>query len=220
MRVAIWIVAAAWTCLVTPALAQESTDLTRLCSRVGDVKVGQWAEYRMSGSQQNGMDRMRLAIIGTQQVAGTNAWWIEMKMSGAKGGMITQVLASGYPYDTDDIHEMVMKSGDQPAMKLPRQALGMMRGRMAPAPAVGAADHCAKAKVVGIESVSVPAGEFEALHIEPVDAKSDVWASGEVPFGMLRVLGKDFELTLLGHGADAKSSISETPMTMPGMGGR
>lgn len=220
MRVAHWIVVAACTCLVAPALAQESASLAELCSQVGDVRVGQWAEYQMSGGDQQGVDRMRLAIIGTQQVAGAKAWWIEVKMSGKQGGMITQVLASGYPYETDDIHEMVMKAGDQPAMKLPKQALGMMRGRMAPTPAVGGADRCAKAKVVGVESVKVPAGEFEALHIEPVDAKSHVWASGKVPFGMLRVLADDFELTLLGHGGDAKSSISETPMSMPGMGGR
>lgn len=217
MRLAYLIAAIAWLCL---AGAAEAQDLSTLCNQVGDVQVGQWAEYEMKGGGKDGTHRMRLAIIGAKPGADETAYWVEMKMAGKEGEMITQVLVSGYPYQPDDIEEMVMKAGKEPAMKMPRQMLGMMRGRMPKSPTMGDADRCGQARVVGWESVVVPAGEFRALHFEPVDSKANVWATQEVPFGMVKVVDEKIELVLLAHGKDAKSSISETPVSMPGMGGR
>jgi len=210
-----WIVGlGCWLAFAWPAAAE---DLSAMCDEVLDVKVGQWAEYRMTGAEANGPSRMRLAIVGTQQVAGKPAYWIEMQMAGGPGSMTTQVLAGGYPYRADQIHEMVVKMGGQPAMKMPPQSLAMMRSRMGVTPSMGAADSCRKAKVVGWESITVPAGEFRALHLQPADARAQVWAAQKIPFGMVKVVHAEGTLELTGHGWDAKSSISETPRSLPGM---
>jgi len=70
--------------------------------------------------------------------------------------------------------------------------------------------------VVGWESVTVPAGTFRALHVKTDDG-GEVWASRDVPFGLVRTHGKQGDLALTGRGADAKSSITEKPLEMPAM---
>ncbi len=199
-----------------PAVAQ---DLSQMCEKVKDVQVGQWAEFQMSSGGMGGSGGMRLAIVGTQDVAGSEAYWIELRMTGDQGSVITQILVGGYPYDPEQIHEMVLKMGNQPAMKVPGQMMGMMRDRMGTNPALNAAEKCAEAEIVGWESVTVPAGEYRALHIKPVDAQGDVWALDSVPFGLIRFMSADGEIVLVGYGMDATSSITETPQAMPGMGG-
>jgi hypothetical protein len=216
MRVALAAGVAVSVAFAAPAGAQ---DLAQMCDKVLDVQVGQWAEYQMSGGGMGGSGRMRLAIVGTQDVAGENAYWIEMKIAGDQGSMITQVLAGTYPYDSDQIHEMVFKMGDQPAMKVSGQMMGMMRDRMGQNPALEATEKCRDAQIVGWESITVPAGQFRALHLKPADADGDVWALEDVPFGMIKFTDGETEIVLMGHGMDATSSITETPQAMPGMGG-
>src|SRR5439155_743231 len=78
------------------------------------------------------------------------------------------------------------------------------------------ASRCAGAHVVGWESVTVPAGTFRALHVTTEDG-GEVWASREVPFGLVKTHGKQGDLGLTGRGADAKSSITEKPLEMPAL---
>src|SRR6266513_2818053 len=58
------------------------------------------------------------------------------------------------------------------------------------------------------------AGTFRALHVTTDDG-GEVWASRDVPFGLVKTHGKQGDLALTGRGADAKSSITETPLEMP-----
>ena len=75
---------------------------------------------------------------------------------------------------------------------------------------------CQSARVVGWESVSVPAGEFRALHVQPKDG-GDAWVTRDHQFGLVRAVMKDgTTLQLTGRGNDAKSSITETPRSMMG----
>src|SRR6266446_4693592 len=78
------------------------------------------------------------------------------------------------------------------------------------------AGKCSGAHVVGWESVTVPAGTFRALHVTTGDG-GELWASRDVPFGVIKTHGKQGDLALTGRGVDAKSSIAEKPMEMPGM---
>ena len=205
--------------MATAAGVGQAQDLSKMCKTVRDVQVGQWAEYQITDSQEGKSGRMRLAIFGSKDVAGKQAYWIEIKMKADAGSVITQVLAGGYPFEASQIHEMIVKAGDQPAMKMPNQAVAMMRSRIAQTPSLDAANRCEEAKVVGFESIQVPAGEFRALHLKPVDAQVDAWALEEIPFGLIKSRSKDGEVVLLAHGKGAKSSITETPLSLPGMGG-
>jgi hypothetical protein len=216
MRVAL---AAGIALILVLAAPSQAQDLSKMCDKVRSMEVGQWAEYQMAGTKPEESGRMRLAIIGTKDVAGTKAYWVEMKMNSGAGAVVTQVLTGGYPFKSAQIHEMIVKAGDQPAMKMPAQAVAMASNRIARTPSLGAVDKCEQAKIVGWESVTVPAGEFRGLHLKPVDANVDVWALDEVPFGLLKSQGSQGKAVLVGHGKDAKSSIREKPISIPGMGG-
>jgi len=69
--------------------------------------------------------------------------------------------------------------------------------------------------VVGWEQVTVPAGTFRALHIKSADDKTEAWVVPDLYFAMVKATMHEGSLELTAKGADAKSSITETPRTMP-----
>jgi hypothetical protein len=120
---------------------------------------------------------------------------------------------------------MIMKSGDEPAMEMPVQMMKMM-GPDGGLPQMMMQDEEepeveepeAEPVDLGVESVTVPAGTFEAHHWQFVTEEEavDAWVSEKVsPHGLLKMAAKGFEMVLIGHGDDAKSLIAETPQKMP-----
>ena len=192
--------------------AQDATDH---CSAFPQVQTGQWSGYQVTSPQFKGPAAMRFAIFGNEESEGIEHIWYELKMDATEGSMVMQFLVPGYPYDVAQVKTIIMKAGDQPAMKMPEQMLGMMRSRLPKDFAGDAARSCGDAEVVGWEDVTVPAGNFNALHLRTKDG--DAWVSPDVPFGMVKFTGASGNLVLTGHGADATSSIKEKPMEMPGM---
>ena len=92
----------------------------------------------------------------------------------------------------------------------------MMGSRMGQNFATEFAHKCQEMDVVGWEQVTVPAGSFRALHVKHAAEQTDAWLIGDLYFGLLRATLKDgSSLELTGKGADAKSSITETPQMMP-----
>ena len=64
----------------------------------------------------------------------------------------------------------------------------------------------------------MPAGTFRALRVPARGLGKDIWISADVPFGVIKMAEPDGKgLELIAYGADAESSITETPQTMPGM---
>jgi hypothetical protein len=192
-------------------------DLEEVCNEFRQLVVGQWAEYEIASDQ--GKATSRFAVVGTEEAAGKEHYWYETRMESPMGAMIMQLLIPSYPYEQSDIQQAVVKMGDQPAMIVSDQMLAMMQGRGAENPAQDAASACENAELVERESVTVPAGTFNAMHLRVgSDAeKADIWVSSEVPFGMVKLQGEGVELVLLQHGKDAKSSITEKPQRMPGV---
>lgn len=195
-----------------PLAAQGLDDV---CRALSHVTVGQWAEYRFAASDPGESMTMTNALVDTEDVDGVTHYWHETRMAGEEGAMIMQILVPGYPFDIDDIRRSVMKVGDEPAMEVPDQMLGMTRQQGAgDDPANDAAQRCEELTEVGRESVTVPAGTFEAVHVrhESEGDRYDMWVAPEVPFGMVRMLLPDQEeVVLLGHGTDATSSIARDP---------
>lgn len=200
--------------LAGPAAAQS---VEELCATATNVSVGQWARYRLTMPQMdNEPMEMRMAIVGEEAVNGAPHYWFELNMAASQGTMIMQVLVPGWPYDADQVAGMIMKAGDQPAMRMPAQMMGMMAQR---APGGNVArdmlKECRNADIVGTERVTVPAGTFEAVHLRSTaDGGADIWAAAAMPFGLIRMQGRAGEMVLLGHGTDATSSITETPRGM------
>lgn len=211
--------------LVSVARTLPAQNAQELCDAMADVAIGYWAEYQISGAGvEGGSASIRQAIVNAEAVNGTQHWWMETRMETPMGDAIVQMLVPAWPFTTGDVQAMVMKVGGQPAVRMSDQILQMMRSQIPDNPSMQAATRCGEGEVIGWEEVTVPAGTFRALHLRPAPedgTQTDVWASPDVPFGMVRVImtgTEGSEIVLVGHGTDATSSITETPQEMPGMG--
>jgi hypothetical protein len=135
---------------------------------------------------------------------------------GPKARMVMQMLVPGLGYQAGGVRAMIMKSGDEPAMRMPDEMVRMMGGRMGQNLAADMARKCQEMELVGWEQVTVPAGSFRALHVRSATDQTEGWVAPELYFGLLRAKMKDGStMELTGRGTDAKSSITETPQTMP-----
>ena len=196
-----------------PAMAQANC-----LEQVKFPEVGRWAEYK--AHYQNDPYTIRYSVIGSEARAGKDLRWVEMQMtgSGKDKNMVYQMLVPGSFSEMDQVQEVIFKPGDQPAMKMNGQMLSMLRGQFDKQSFLN--QICTGVSLVGKESVSVPAGKFETLHFRSAEHATDSWVSTEVPFSMVKSTGKQHQLELSAHGQGAKSSITEKPQEMGGMGGR
>jgi hypothetical protein len=183
--------------------------------------VGRWAEYQMTSKDGKPLT-MRASIVGQED----EYFWFETVMTGEDGDkMITKMLVSGDPNSEDNLKRMIVKGGDQPAMEMPVQ----MTTGMEPPQAEQEMPET-KSEDLGMESVTVPAGTFQAHHwrFTTGDMVSDVWIDPEIgPYGLVKSTAKDVTMELLANGDGATSLITETPQKMPmqgfpmpGMGGK
>ncbi len=181
--------------------------------------VGQWAEYK--GTMHKDPYTMRYAVVGSEERDGKPMKWLEFRMQNEKKAdrtMVYQVLTPGSPAEMDQVAEIVFKPGDKQAMKLNPMMMKMMRGQLSKNSML--ADICEGTTPAGEESVTVPAGTFKALKYHNTKYNSDTWLVPSRPFVMVKSTGKDFEMSLSSSGDGAKSSITETPSEMPGMGSK
>ena len=188
-------------------------DVAEACATLSRIHVGQWAEYQIRSQNAQESGQARFSIVGTEVVEGQEYYWYEMKMSAAMGTMVMQMLVPSYPYESGEIRSAVMKMGDQPAMKVPDQMLAMMQGQGAGDPAKELAKRCGRAALVGHETITVPAGTFDVLHLRATGGEAgEIWVSVDIPFGLVKITsdGGD-EIVLVGHGNDATSSIADRP---------
>ena len=180
--------------------------------------VGRWAEYK---ALYNGKDpyTVRYAVIGTEKRGGADLKWVEIRMVGAQKdhNMTGQMLVPGSPLDMGKVQEIIFKPGDRPAMKVNGMMMNMIRGQLDKQNFL--ADVCKNVSLVGKEKVTVPAGRFQARHFHSAKYGSDSWVASSVPFALVKSVGKNYQMELAVHGNGAKSSITEQPQEMPGMGG-
>lgn len=213
------VMAAVTLACVTP-LTLTAQSAAAICQSLGkDFTVGQWVQYQMTGSQiPGGSAELQFAIVGTEEVAGQEHYWFELKMNSSQGTYVSQFLVPAFPYEPKDIQAVVMKMGDQPAMKMPKEMLGMMQQMGNQNQVMDITKRCDDVEELGWESVTVPAGTHRALHLKVNDGSGELWVTNELPFGMVKWVGtKGEEMALKDHGKGAESSITETPQEMPGM---
>ena len=214
------------TVLTRAAAAQASQDRDKFCTQVQNrtLAVGTWATYNWTGGRTNG-NTMRMAVVGKETQDATTYYWYEVSLGDPqrpRDRMIMQMLVPGL--GTGSVRSMVMKSGDQPAMKMPAQMVQIVNSSPGMNMAADLARQCQAMEVVGWEPVTVPGGEFRALHMRNPGSQmvSEVWVQPDLQFSMVKAILKDGAvMELTGQGTDAKSSITETPLEMPGLpGGR
>ena len=198
-----------------PLLAQ---DKEKVCTDFQNrpMRVGEFADYRWKGGRTEG-STMRMALVGTEAVAGKPNYWYEIAFNDAtRGKTILQVLIPGFGFQASSIHGLILKSGTEPAMRMPQQMVQMMAGQMGQNFATEFARKCQQMDLVGWEQLTVPAGSFRALHIKDAAEQTDAWLVPDVYFGIVRARLKDgSSMEMTGKGTGAKSSITETPQMMP-----
>jgi hypothetical protein len=208
-----------------PAVAQSS-DRDKICSQIQNraFTVGTWATYRWTGGQSTG-STMRMAVFGTEPHEGTTYYWYEVTIADPqrpKGKMIMQMLVPGLGQSMGHVRTVIVKSGDQPAMKMPPQMIQMINNTPGMNMSAEIARQCQEMEVVGWEQVSVPAGQFRALHLRHPRPTMvvEAWVQPDLQFAMVKGTLKDGgQMELTGQGTGAKSSITETPVEMPGFPG-
>ena len=203
------------TLLAAAPLAAQDKD--KICADLQNrpMRVGEWADYRWKGGR-NGGSTMRMALVGTEAVAGKPNYWYEIALNDVRHGKtIIQVLVPGFGFQSSSIQGLIMKSGSEPAMRMPQQMVQMMAGQMDKNFDADFTRKCQKMTVVGWEQLTVPAGSFRALHIKDAGEQADAWIVPDMYFGLVRAQLKDSSaMELTGKGTGAKSSITETPQPM------
>lgn len=208
---------AAFALAAAPLAAQTFQDF---CSGNVPITVGRWVSYKFTGGRVDG-STMRMAIIGSEKFGDSTYYWYEMQMGGMRGNkpnkMIMQLLVAGIASPHVAIRGLVMKDNDRPAMRAPDMMVSMMSRSFTSGFSQYLEQHCKKGgiTVVGVESVTVPAGTFQTLHIRDSEG-GEAWASRELGmFPVVKVVGKDgMIMELTDRGAGAKSAITETPQPM------
>jgi hypothetical protein len=180
--------------------------------------VGRWAEYQGTYDKKTPITS-RYAVVGSEKRNGADYKWVELKMHDVKKkqDMVYQMLVPGGPLQMDKVEEVVMKMGNDPAMKMNGMMVGMIRGQLAKNSAFK--DACNESTLVGEEKVTVPAGTFTAKHFQSTKYDTQSWIDPKVPFAMLKSVGKSHDIQLVATGDGAKSSITEEAKEMPGLGG-
>ncbi len=207
-----------------PAAGQAANDKDRICAQIQNrtPPVGSWASYNWTGGRSNGTT-MRMAVVGKEPQEGTTYYWYEVSLTDPKrprDKMILQMLVPGL--GAGNVRSIVMKSGQQPAMKMPPQMIQMVNSSPGMNMAADLARQCQAMDVVGWELVATPVGEIRALHLRNTASGmvSEVWVQPDLQFAMVKSVLKDGGVMELGaQGTDAKSSITETPVEMPGIPG-
>jgi hypothetical protein len=197
--------------LSRPAGAQSSC--------LGHIKFpaqGRWAEYKATFKTEP--HTVRYGVIGQESRAGKALQWVEMRMEGKdrSHNLVYQMLVPGSLLELGQVQEIVFKPGDHPAMKMSGEMVNMIRGQLQKQSIYG--EMCKGVTLVGKETITVPAGAFEALHFRSDERGSDSWISPAVAFSLVRSTGKDYQVELVNQGTGATSSIKEKPQEMKGMG--
>jgi hypothetical protein len=196
----------------TPVGAQDNC-----LDQVKFPEVGHWAEYKAVYNKTDPYT-VRYAVVGREKRGGKTLEWVELRMTGQKKdqNMVYQMLVPGSLVEMSKVEEIVFKPGDKPAMKMNGMMMNMIRGQMEKQNLYG--EVCKDMTLVGKEKVTVPAGQFETVHFRSAKYKSDSWLSPGAPFALIKSVGENHQMELAAHGDGAKSSITEPPQEMPGMG--
>lgn len=178
-------------------------------------EVGRWAEFKGLFNKKDPYT-IRYAVIGSENREGKDLKWLELRMVGSQKGrnLVYQMLVPGSPAELGDVREIVMKTGEKPAMKMDGMMLKMIRGQVEKQSFLSGA--CKDVTLVGPESVTVPAGKFESQHFRSSEHASDSWLAAGIPFSLVKSTGKDYQMELIAHGDGAKSSIAEKPQSSGG----
>jgi len=187
--------------LAATASAQQNYPIS--FETISKAKSGQWAEYTMSMKGQAQTIKMRYAIVERSD----KQLGLEVDSNTPMGPVVMHMLYTSTGPEAWNLSKAVVKMGDQKKFMSPEE---MKSGEIKKADTPG--------KLLGTESVTVPAGKFEAKHYQrkaampgaPGETQIDVWMSDKAgPTGLVKMTAANgVEAVLSSTGSDAKSQLS------------
>jgi hypothetical protein len=168
--------------------------------------VGSGAVYKVDSKESHNSE-MEVAVVGTETVDDKPGYWMEMTMKDLRiDGTVYMKNLIVLDGKNTRARRMIMQAPGQPPMEFPLEM--MQRGR----PQEQHADIREEAERVGTESVTTPAGTFTCEHYKLKDGSGDVWVSDKVaPWGVVKMTGRDSNMTLVRVITNAKTHITGTP---------
>lgn len=189
---------------------------------------GSWAEYDIVDKKTGELTVMRMNVLNKDG----NEFWYEVWMNQKEGKSTIKMLLSGDPNDPENVKRLILQSGDQKPVEMPRDFVVMgrrMAGFMYSEYSGMPADKDAAAKVkmetVGPKTVETQAGKFNGTEVRLLSDTGKqlaVYVNDEKvkPFGVVVSETEGSTMKLKAYGQGAKSRIKGTPTVMntpPGM---
>ncbi len=175
--------------------------------------VGSGAQYQLT-DKKGTTHEWAWAVVGKETVDGQDAYWLEMRSTTPQGPMVMKELMA-VEGGTPDIKRMIMQAPNRPPMEMPvdMMHMAMQRGQQ-----MATGSSHGMGEVVGSETVTVPAGTFDAQHYRSTDngRTADVWASTKVsPYGLVKMTSSDGSSMVLEKLLDHETSqITQEPQKM------
>jgi hypothetical protein len=190
-----------------------------------DPKPGVWAEYNIVDKMTGERSKMRMSILSKEG----DLIWYEVVNQQPKSVNVIKMLVKGHPNDTENIQRLIIQSGDEKPVEMPRDFV-MMGRKMAThmfTERSGVPQHAENvtSKDVGTKTVTVQAGTFTGMEKQILDDKGTVlstyvFVESVPPFGIAVSDAEHTTMELTAYGKDAASRIKGEPVKMtspPGM---
>ncbi len=210
MRYSLAVLAAAAVVVGAPAVGFAQSGCER---ELQMPKPGEWAEYETTFEGERAM--MRFARLPAED---TSKAWLEMtinKGKKAKDATIYQVLVTTFPFEMEQVEEVIFKAGESKATKPGPMMMSMISAGLQKSNGLKMAELCTDVTLVGNKRETVPGGTFSTRQYKNEQEQFQTWVSAETPFGLVKATGRRYEMVLNRSGKDAKSSITETPEETP-----
>lgn len=176
--------------------------------------VGRGSVYKLESTTSNRTMEFEIGVAGKERIEDQDGYWLELTTHTGQGPMTIKVLWLG-----QELKRLIMQRGNNDPMEMPAQFLQQMAKAMPQLQQLQYTQDTLKmkAKLIGRETVTVPAGTFECDHYRQLtEGKTlDVWISTDVkPTGLVKMTRPDFTMELIRTVSDYKSKITKAPRKM------
>lgn len=212
---------------VVPSRAADAT-LPRMFG-IFQMEPGSWSEYEIVDKKSGEITIMRMNVLAKEG----DDFWYEVWMNQKEGKSTIRMLLSGDPNNPENVKRLILQSGEQRPVEMPRDFVvmgrrmaGFMYSEYSGMPTDKEAAAKVKVETIGPKTVDVPAGKFSGTEMKLVNETGKqlaVYVNAEAikPFGIVISETDGSIMKLKAHGKDAKTRIKgkigamKTPPGMP-----
>jgi len=166
-------------------------------------RVGVYAWYTLTDRATGKKFFLRQAVVGDEKVKRKDGYWLETELVPEVGfPSIYKMLLTGPASNPENVHRLLVREGNGAIQEVDVTAVEKAETRSEPREAVG------------VETLTLPAGEIEAEHyvVEEEGTKTELWISETIPpMGLVKMVNGEGELVLQRFGEGGKDGQSALP---------